>query len=193
VTEPADEMAVGAAGGGRLRASYADREQVIDVLKAAFVQAQLTKDEFDARVGQAFASRTYAELAVITAGIPALPTGAQPSRHPVRARVRHRVNPDLRSDVRVILTACPIAAVSWLATVPAGDNFVTMPLFLLVAFTATVAALRSFVHGAMVLVESWLQKRSRWHPLPPPPEPGEWLLTINAGRLGPHLAGSILG
>jgi hypothetical protein len=41
------------------------------VLKAAFVQGRLAKDEFDARVGQTFASRTYAELAVITADIPA--------------------------------------------------------------------------------------------------------------------------
>ncbi len=47
-----------AAGHGRLRASHADREQVIDALKAAFVQGRLTEDEFDARVGQAFASQT---------------------------------------------------------------------------------------------------------------------------------------
>jgi hypothetical protein len=53
-----------------VRASHADRDHVIAVLKAAFVQGRLTKDEFDARVGQTFASRTYAELAVITADIP---------------------------------------------------------------------------------------------------------------------------
>jgi len=64
-------MAATGASRGRLRAGRADREQVIDVLKAAFVQGRLTKDEFDARVGQTLASRTYAELAVITADIPA--------------------------------------------------------------------------------------------------------------------------
>jgi hypothetical protein len=41
------------------RASDADREQVIGVLKAAFVQERLTKDDFDARVGHAMASRTW--------------------------------------------------------------------------------------------------------------------------------------
>jgi putative transcriptional regulator len=56
---------------GRLRASYADREQAIDMLKAAFAQGRLAKDEFEARVGQAFAARTHAELAAVTAGIPA--------------------------------------------------------------------------------------------------------------------------
>ena len=69
--KPDDQMAVVAAGRGRLRASHADREHVIDMLKAAFVHGRVTKDEFDARVGQAFASRTYAELAAVTADIPA--------------------------------------------------------------------------------------------------------------------------
>ena len=40
---------------GQLRTSHADREQMIDLLKAAFVQGRLTKDEFDLRVGQVLA------------------------------------------------------------------------------------------------------------------------------------------
>ena len=57
-TGPGDGMPLAAAGCGHLRASDADREQVIDVLKSAFVQGRLTKGEFDLRVGQAFAART---------------------------------------------------------------------------------------------------------------------------------------
>ena len=38
-----------AAGRGDLRASHADREQVIGTLKAAFVKGLLTKDELDLR------------------------------------------------------------------------------------------------------------------------------------------------
>jgi hypothetical protein len=71
-------MAAGARGHGCLRASHAGREQVIGVLKAAFVQGRLGKDEFDLRVGQAFASRTYAELAAVTADLPAGLAAAQP-------------------------------------------------------------------------------------------------------------------
>ena len=70
---PGDEIA--AAEGrdhGGLRASHADREQVIDVLKAAFVAGRLTKDELDARIGQVLVSRTYADLAALTADIPAV-------------------------------------------------------------------------------------------------------------------------
>ncbi len=75
-------MAAAGAGHGRLRASHADRERVIDVLKAGFAQGRLTKDEFDTRVSQTFAARTYAELAVITADIPAQRAVAGPRPTP---------------------------------------------------------------------------------------------------------------
>jgi Domain of unknown function (DUF1707) len=75
VIEPGDEIAAGAAGGRRMIASRADRDQVLDALKAAFVQGRLTKDEFDQRVGQVLA--TYAELDALTADIPAAPAETQ--------------------------------------------------------------------------------------------------------------------
>jgi hypothetical protein len=78
----------GARAAAGLRASRADRERVIDLLKAAFVQGRLDRDEFDARIGQALASRTYGELAAVTAGLPAELTAALPRRPPVRARRR---------------------------------------------------------------------------------------------------------
>ena len=84
MTGPGDEKAAATAGRGHLRASHVDREQMIDALKAAFVQGRLTKDEFDARIGQTFASRTYAELATVTADIPAELARARPPRKPPR-------------------------------------------------------------------------------------------------------------
>jgi Domain of unknown function (DUF1707) len=71
MTGPADEMAAGAGGRTPMRASHADREQVIGLLKTAFVQGRLAKDEFDLRVGQVLASRTHADLNTLTADIPA--------------------------------------------------------------------------------------------------------------------------
>jgi hypothetical protein len=76
-----------AAAHGRLRASHADREQVIDTLKTAFADRRLDKDELDARAGQALAARTYTELATATAGIPAAPAQAPPPRRPARPPV----------------------------------------------------------------------------------------------------------
>lgn len=86
--EPEDQMAVAAAGRSRLRASHADREHVIDMLKAAFVHGRVTKVEFDARVDQAFASRTYAGLAAVTVGIPARQIAGQPPSNLARAQGR---------------------------------------------------------------------------------------------------------
>jgi hypothetical protein len=83
-------------GRGHMRASHADREQVIGILQAAFVQGRLTKDELDSRIGQAFGSRTYGELAAVTADLPARPTAAPPK--PARAQAR--------PPVRKIVTTC---------------------------------------------------------------------------------------
>ena len=74
---PGNEITARAKGHSQLRASHVDREQVIELLKAAFVQGRLGKDEFELRVGQVLASRTYADLAVLTDDIPAGLTGAQ--------------------------------------------------------------------------------------------------------------------
>ena len=67
---PGDEMAPRAGGHGHLRASDSDRAHVIDALKAAYVDGLVTKEEFDARVSQTFASRTHAELALVTVDLP---------------------------------------------------------------------------------------------------------------------------
>ena len=74
------EAAATAAGRGRLRASHADREHVIDTLKAAFVQG-LYQGRVCRAGGQTFFERTYAELAPLTADMPAgLAAAAQPPR-----------------------------------------------------------------------------------------------------------------
>ena len=78
--EPGYQTTVATAGRWHLRASHADREQMVDALKAAFVQGRLTKDEFDARIAQTLAARTYGELAMVTAGLPAQRAAAQPPR-----------------------------------------------------------------------------------------------------------------
>jgi hypothetical protein len=90
IAGPGDETAaVASPGGGRFRASHADREQVIGTLKAAFVQGRLTEDELAARADRVYASRTYAELAEVTAevtaDIPVEPVRARRPRDPWRA------------------------------------------------------------------------------------------------------------
>ena len=58
-----------------MRASSADRERAVDVLKAGFAEGRLTQDEYNDRMGRAYTARTYGELATLTADLPA---GASP-------------------------------------------------------------------------------------------------------------------
>lgn len=71
-------------GYGHMRASTADRERAVDVLKAAFAEGRLTADEYQERVGQVFSSRTYAELGVLTADLPIGPFGTMMPSHQAR-------------------------------------------------------------------------------------------------------------
>ena len=85
MTGPQDPAA---AGRGRLRAGHADREQVVETLKTAFVHGRLTKDELDTRAGQALTARTYADLAALTADIPPEAPAARLAHPPAPARRR---------------------------------------------------------------------------------------------------------
>jgi hypothetical protein len=109
-----NETAAVAAGHGQLRASHADREQAVDLLKDAFAQRRLTGDELDARVGQALAAKTCGELAALTADLraPSIETVSLPA--PAHARTRPQSNKAGRSVTGAVIAAC-VAAVTVLA------------------------------------------------------------------------------
>jgi Domain of unknown function (DUF1707)/Domain of unknown function (DUF4190) len=58
-------------GHGQMRTSTADRESAIEILKTGFAEGRLTQEEYGERVGLAYGSRTYDELARITWDLPA--------------------------------------------------------------------------------------------------------------------------
>jgi hypothetical protein len=53
----------------------ADRERTIDVLKAAYGEGRLSKEEFDSRSARVLAARTYSDLTALVADLPAGPAG----------------------------------------------------------------------------------------------------------------------
>lgn len=63
-----------------MRASDADREDIVDQLKTGFAEGRLTKEEFDDRVRRVYASRLFAELDEVTADLPSRLVVNQPSR-----------------------------------------------------------------------------------------------------------------
>ncbi len=109
---PGDENAAAAAGRGHLLASHADREQTVDALKVAFVQGRVTKDEFEARIGQTFTARTFADLATVTADIPAGLAGAGPPRRPPRRPMKKAARWGAYGFVTPAILAVAFAVVS---------------------------------------------------------------------------------
>jgi hypothetical protein len=148
-----------------MRAAQADREQAITVLKAAYAQGRLTKDELEARAGQAFASRTYAELAALTADIPADSPTASPATigsaaawPPPSTPARTMAKAAGRSGI------CLLVAVALVEGAFLADNF----LLIVAAFFALIAASGFFGYG---ILDAWQERRSRGQ-LPPGPGPG---------------------
>jgi Domain of unknown function (DUF1707) len=167
---PGDETAAGAGGHGRLRASHADREQVIAVLKAAFVQGMLDRDEFGQRLGQAFTSRTRAELDTVTADLPAGLAAAQPPA-PAQAPDGARV---LRPG-RVIAAATTLYAGVWPFTfaLPWPVNSEGDPPAAVIGLFFSTTLIYLFVVAIAVgfAIAGWREKRSGGQ-LPRRPEPG---------------------
>lgn len=125
---PWDPVRAGTPGRGPFLASDADRERAIDVLKTAFVQGTLTRDDLGVRTGQALGARTYAELAAITGGLtvrPAPPkTKTVPA--PARRRARRRVSKKI-----VAWSACAVVLLIALGAIFLSyyGGFLVMMLF----------------------------------------------------------------
>ena len=152
-------------GRGHLRAAQSDREQAITMLKAAYAQGRLTMDELEVRVGRAFASRTYAELAALTADIPAdspaaslaaaslaaaslAATGSAAAGRPPSTPARTMERAARRSGICLLL-AVALAEAAFLA-----DNF----LLIVAASFALIAASGFFGYG---ILDAWQERRSR--------------------------------
>lgn len=168
MTEPRDRAA---AGGDRLRAARADREQVIEALKAAFVQGMLAKDEFDARVGQALASRTSADLATLTADVPPAPAAARLARPPAPVRRRPLARAAAGAGGCLVIAAAAVWGAFILdpgPNAPGPPGALSPGLMFVIALYAVLAALGFLIAGMSSSVK---QRRSR-RQLPPAPGPG---------------------
>jgi Domain of unknown function (DUF1707) len=62
-----------------MRASTADRDRSVEVVKTSFVEGRLTMEELDLRVGQVLVSRYFEELMALTADLPVGPHGRLPA------------------------------------------------------------------------------------------------------------------
>ena len=132
---------------------------MIELLKAAFVQDRITHDELDTRVGLALASRTHAELADLTADIPAGPAAAEPAAKAAGTPARTLARAARRSGICILI---PLALVGLIALTHAGF------LLDLAVFAVPAAAIAATGFLGYGVVDAWQQRRSRGQ-LPPQP------------------------
>jgi Domain of unknown function (DUF1707) len=152
-----DEIAAGAAGQDWLRGSHADREQLIDALKDAFVQGRLAKDEFDLRVSKVLA--TYSELDALTADIPAGIVEAQSSEP---ARQSH--NKKVIQRGTAVGTGVSMTFTATLLMVAKGSPIVGLVVVPLVGFFVAVV-----LAGLLTLLSWVLERGSSRQPSQGPP------------------------
>jgi hypothetical protein len=77
----------------QIRAADSDRERVAEQLRSAHAEGRLDLTEYDQRVQQAWAARTYGELEVLTADLPQVQSPAAPAIHQLgrpSGRQQHR-------------------------------------------------------------------------------------------------------
>jgi hypothetical protein len=96
-----------AAGGSLALASDADRDATASLLGTALTEGRLTADEYDQRLGAAFAARTWEQLRQLTKDLPAPPAGVEGAAPGMFAGGNLCL-------LCVLLVLCPPAGIAWL-------------------------------------------------------------------------------
>ena len=145
-------------GDPRLRASDADRERTVELLREHCADGRLTADEFNDRLEQAFAARNRGELDALLADLPAIDLYRLPSAG-VRSAARRGSGLD-RTSHGALLPAHSAPWIIW-----AAGSAMVVALWLAVGVIAGGAAWIPWF--LLVIVPWWLElERRRQQPLP---------------------------
>jgi hypothetical protein len=177
-----------------MRASDADRDRVLDVLREAAAEGRLTPDELDERMGAALAARTLGELATLTADLPAgqpepdwLPAASappEPAPDVFRFRIDQRGGSVQRTGRWVLPERLELRP-SWCdVTLDLTEAVITRPL-LRIDLNMRGGSLLLLTGRGMVVTANALVTRYTDLEIGPDPEPGE------PARLVVELAGKM--
>jgi DUF1707 SHOCT-like domain len=119
-----------------MRASDADRQQVVDRLRAALEDGRLKMEEFTERMGLAYQAVTYGDLAKLVADLPPASPVTEPRPAPAPAAsaavpavaARRSAFADLPTALKVLwtiwLAAVSINVVVWVLVMGSSGHFV---------------------------------------------------------------------
>jgi len=180
--------------GGELRASHADRDQVVELLRVAAGDGRLSAEELDDRLERALTARTYAELAPLTADLPAAPgapvvppgAGAVSATAKDLARI-HVHGSSVRRDGRwVVPKELDVKVRGGSVTLDFTEAVITQPMLRITA-EVTGGELRLITRPGIVVDAGDMSVHGGNFTLPEPPGPGVPVL------LRVEIAGSVRG
>ena len=121
-----------------LRASDADRERVVEILRGHTAEGRITAEEFDERMTAAYAARTMGALAELTTDLPVdLAEHAQRQQEIARkARPRKALSRKVREDVSGLASLGVVLTVVWVIS-GAGYFWPAWPLGIMGALMLT--------------------------------------------------------
>ena len=168
--------------GEELRASHADRDQVVELLRVAAGDGRLSPEELDDRLERALTARTYAELAALTADLPAtlgavVPPGTGAVSATPKDLIRIHVHgSSARRDGRwVVPKELDVKVKGGGVTLDFTEAVITQPLL---RITAEVrgGGLRLITRPGIVVEAGDISLHGGSVTLPEPPGPGEPVL-----------------
>ncbi len=151
---------------GTLRASDADREQIIDRLRTASAEGRLAAHELEHRVTTALKARTYSELDATVADLPS-------DRRPARPSAQRQVVSTVRAHPALLLVAIPVALLVVAVTMLLLTGLVVI-WALSIVLGSSCAGNRRRHHGGPFALGHRMGAQ-RWGPGRPDARPGSWI------------------
>jgi hypothetical protein len=107
-----------------LRVADADREQLVEELREHMLAGRLSSDEFEERLGLAYAASTRADLDALRADLPMSPAGVQLALGERRSKLRRRLIQEAGGSA----SASIVCVAVWLAS---GANGSFWPIWVI--------------------------------------------------------------
>ena len=180
--------------GEELRASHADRDQVVELLRVAAGDGRLSPEELDERLERALTAKTYAELAALTADLPATPgaapvptgAGAVSATPKDLVRIHIRGSSTQRDGRWVVPKELDVKVRGGNVTLDFTEAVITQPMLRITA-EVTGGELRLITRPGIVVDAGDMSVHGGNFTLPEPPGPGVPVL------LRVEIAGSVRG